>query len=139
MTEFQIPDLLHKAGLRVTKTRQAVLDELVSAGEQAISSAEIEQNLSGIDRITLYRILKVYEEKGLIHSVADGTGKTKYALCHEECSDGSHQHDHLHFHCRICNSTTCLEQNLPSAIQVPSGYLVEDIQLILSGICKDCQ
>ena len=64
---------------------QDVLQQLLAAGGSAVSSQEIEQNLKGIDRITLYRILKAFEEVGLIHSIADGSGKTKYALCSTSC------------------------------------------------------
>ena len=135
----KIIDLLQKADLRVTKSRKEVLDILVQSGDQAISSSDIEHTLSRIDRITLYRILKTFEESGLIHSVADGTGKTKYALCSHECTGGEHHDDHLHFYCRICETTTCLEKVQLPAVKLPTDYLVEEMRFVVAGVCKVCR
>lgn len=131
-------DMLHNANLRVTKSRKEVLYTLSEAGDQAITSNEIEHKLSQIDRITLYRILKAYEDAGLIHSVADGSGKTKYAMCSQDCTSDEHHDDHIHFHCRICEITTCLEQVIPPVMELPSDYIIEDLRFVVAGICKDC-
>lgn len=135
----KVVDLLQKADLRITKSRKEVLDILMQSGDQAISSHEIENTLNGIDRITLYRILKTFEETGLIHSVADGSGKTKYALCSHECSGGEHHDNHLHFYCRICDTTTCLDQVRLPMVKLPQHYEMEEIRFVAAGICKDCQ
>jgi len=133
-----IAHLLQGAELRVTKSRKLVLSHLEKAGDIAISSNEIEHNLPGIDRITLYRILKSFEESGLIHSVSDGSGKTKYAMCSHECSGGEHHDDHLHFHCRVCDTTTCLDQVILPTVQLPKDYQLEEKRFVATGICKDC-
>ncbi len=136
--ETVVKTLLHGTKLRITQARQDVLQQLVAAGGSAVSSQEIEQNLNGIDRITLYRILKAFEEVGLIHSIADGSGKTKYALCSTSCVGGDHRHDHIHFHCRICETTTCLEQKIPSKLQLPLNYAIEEMEFVVRGICDRC-
>lgn len=136
--EEKYANVLHNVNLRVTKSRKEVLQALTEAGDQAISSSEIEQKLPEIDRITLYRILKAYEDNGLIHSISDGTGKTKYAICSPDCTGGSHHDDHIHFHCRVCETTTCLEQVIPGNIQLPSEYVVEELSFVVAGVCKDC-
>ncbi len=133
-----ITHLLQEADLRVTKSRKLVLSHLDQAGDTAISSNDIEQSLSGIDRITLYRILKSFEESGLIHSVSDGSGKTKYAMCSHECSGGEHHDNHLHFYCRVCDTTTCLDQVVLPTVQLPKDYQLEEKRFVATGICKDC-
>lgn len=135
----KIIDLLQKADLRVTKSRRDVLRILVESGDQAISSSDIEHTLDNIDRITLYRILKTFEESGLIHSVADGTGKTKYALCSHECNGGEHHDDHLHFYCRICETTTCLEKVQLPPVRLPADYIIEEKRFVVAGVCKTCR
>jgi len=136
--QTEIKTLLQGRKLRITQARLDVLQHLVAAGDSAITSQEIEHNLKGIDRITLYRILKAFEEVGLIHSIADGSGKTKYALCSTKCTDGDHQHDHIHFHCRVCETTTCLEQKIPGTLQLPAKYSVEGMEFVVRGICDAC-
>lgn len=135
----KIIELLQNVDLRVTKSRRDVLGILVESGDQAISSSDIEHTLDTIDRITLYRILKTFEESGLIHSVADGTGKTKYALCSHECSGGEHHDDHLHFYCRICETTTCLEKVQLPPVKLPAEYLIEEKRFVVAGVCKACR
>ncbi|HEX8349604.1 MAG TPA: hypothetical protein VF598_06570, partial [Hymenobacter sp.] len=71
------PDLiaqtLTRHGLRQTPVRLGVLRAL-QAALYALSGHEIEQLLGpGIDRITLYRTLRSFEEKGLIHRVMDAS------------------------------------------------------------------
>ena len=139
MEERDFKRLLHGANLRVTKARKDVLDILAQAGDQAVSSSDIEDHLHSIDRITLYRILKTYEESGLIHSIADGTGKTKYALCSPDCNGGHHHDNHVHFYCRKCETTTCLDALIPADITLPQDYLVEEMQFVVSGVCQDCR
>jgi Fur family ferric uptake transcriptional regulator len=137
-TEYKILDMLQKADLRVTRSRKEVLDILCQSRDQAISSSHIEHTLVGIDRITLYRILKTFEESGLIHSVADGSGKTKYALCSQECTGGEHHDNHLHFYCRVCDTTTCLDKVQLPLVQLPHDYLIEEMRFVVAGVCKDC-
>ena len=138
MKDLEIRKMLQEAGLRNTQSRRDVLHHLVEAGEHAMTSHEIEQNIEDIDRITLYRILKTFEDAGLIHSVADGSGKTKYATCSTECKGGDHQHDHIHFHCRVCETTTCLDQVIPTTIRLPETYQVEHMEFVVSGVCSEC-
>ena len=133
-----IKTLLQERKLRITQARQDVLHHIIAADGNAVSSQEIEQQIEGIDRITLYRILKAFEEVGLIHSIADGSGKTKYALCSTSCTDGDHRHDHIHFHCRVCETTTCLEQKIPSTLHLPTNYSIEEMEFVVRGICNQC-
>ncbi len=134
-----ITTLLNKASLRVTKTRRDVLALLLSTHDRAISSHDIEVALPGIDRITLYRILKAFEEGGLIHAIADSTAKTKYAICRDGCVEAEqHQHNHVHFHCRSCDQTTCLDGLHAPAVTLPGSYHVEGIQYLVHGLCAHC-
>jgi Fur family ferric uptake transcriptional regulator len=135
----KVLDMLQRADLRVTRVRKEVLGILCQSADHAISSSDIENTLNGIDRITLYRILRSFEESGIVHSVVDGSGKTKYALCSSACSGGEHHDNHLHFHCRVCNTTTCLDKVHLPTVRLPKDYLIEDMRFVLAGVCKDCR
>ena len=54
----------------------------------------IEQHFKNFDRVTLYRLLNSFEEKGLIHKVFDANGDIFYAKC-QVCKDHNHQDDHI--------------------------------------------
>ncbi|WP_118972633.1 Fur family transcriptional regulator [Taibaiella koreensis] len=121
-----------------TAMRLRVLEYLV-AREAAVSLADVEKGLSHTDRITVYRTLKTFEEHHLVHSIEDGTGATKYALCAEECRPDTPHHDlHIHFHCRQCDETTCLPSTVLPALQLPEAYTAEEMSLTVQGICNKC-
>jgi Fur family ferric uptake transcriptional regulator len=72
-----------------TAMRLLVLDSLLKQ-RSAISLSDLEKALETADRITIYRTLKTFEDKGLIHIIDDGTGSPKYALCLEDCNASKH-------------------------------------------------
>jgi Fur family ferric uptake transcriptional regulator len=135
-----ITDLENKLSERKispTAMRVRVLEYLLSQ-EAAVSLADVEKGLGHTDRVTVYRTLKTFEEHSLVHSIEDGTGATKYALCEAGCEPGGrHQDLHIHFYCRLCNETTCLPAHIP-ALQLPEGYQAEDTNLTVKGICVQC-
>ena len=104
MNKQDIRDLLEKHGLRQTQNRIQVL-EVFSKEDIALSSHDIESELKSMDRVTLYRTLKSFEESGLIHKAHDETMTIKYALCGHDCSIAEHKDEHAHFHCEVCGKT----------------------------------
>ena len=130
--------ILKNSGLSRTETRFKILD-LFLASDKALSLAQIEASFEKLDRITLYRNLRTFESKGIIHRAVDGTNHPKYALCDEHCQAHSHQDNHPHFHCTVCEKTICLEDLVtPNLPKLPPGYQVVESNLILSGLCTDC-
>ncbi len=133
-----VQQLLEQHGLRKTAVRATVLHLFLSRPETALSSQDIERELGEMDRITLYRTLKTFEEKGLIHEAIDGGTKTKYALCPEACNVHEHHHEHAHFRCNACGKTTCLEEVHTPPVHAPRGFRVEQAHLVLEGKCDQC-
>ncbi|MBX2952649.1 MAG: transcriptional repressor [Leadbetterella sp.] len=132
-------DILKNTGLRVTETRQVILERFQEK-TAAISQSDIEGELGeNIDRVTVYRTLKTFVEKGIIHKILDDKGGIKYALCKEQCHPGHHHHDHLHFKCSVCLQTTCLEKNFIPEISLPAGYLKQEVNILVQGVCPNCK
>jgi Fur family transcriptional regulator, ferric uptake regulator len=129
--------ILKKHSLRVTPIRTDVIN-IFSAAGRALSSNDIETNLKDADRITLYRTLKSFEDKGIIHKAIDGTTTQKYALCEDECDEHHHHDEHVHFHCEKCENTFCLDHVYVPQVIVPEGFVVRDTNMIVNGVCKDC-
>ncbi|MEM1214603.1 MAG: transcriptional repressor [Bacteroidota bacterium] len=130
--------LLKDKNLRVTVVRTKVLDIFIQAGKKALANADIERQFEQLDRITLYRTLRSFEEKGLIHQVHDGTGTTKYAICAHGCTAHVHHDEHPHFHCTSCGKTVCLDTIALPEMQLPEGYQLTERQVILAGRCAEC-
>lgn len=125
--------------LRHTECREAILSTF-SERSAALSHSDLEMAVDDkYDRVTIYRTLKTFLEKGIIHKILDADGGTKYALCKTECTSETHRHDHVHFKCKLCGDTTCLESiNIPN-ISLPGGYEREDINLLIEGSCPNCK
>lgn len=129
---------LKEKQIQPTAMRLRVLEYLLEQ-HAAVSLNDIEKGLQHTDRVTVYRTLKTFEENSLVHSIEDGTGATKYAMCYDDCEPGGRHHDlHVHFYCRKCEETFCLPKSAIPALQLPAGYEMEEMNLTVKGICSKC-
>jgi len=129
--------LLKSHNLRITPFREQVL-ELFMVNDSAISSRNIQDELKSADRITVYRTLKSFIEKGLVHEAFDGTDTPKYALCEDHCNEHAHHDQHVHFHCHSCDQTFCVEDVEVPYVSTPKGFKVSSTNIILKGECEGC-
>jgi Fur family ferric uptake transcriptional regulator len=129
--------LLRDFNLRATPNREEIL-HLFLLKNYALSHSDIEKEIdNSLDRVTVYRTLKTFLDKGLIHKVLDDEGSLKYALCKEACNMAEHHHDHVHFKCTKCGQTSCLNVDVP-AIKLPKGYQAKEVNLLIQGVCERC-
>ncbi len=132
-------NLLRENKLKVTQPRLRVL-EIISAKDSAISQPELEKLLGKeTDRVTLYRILASFEEKGILHKVFDLHGTATYATCSHNCSEHKHEDQHIHFICSSCNSVICLEEISIPNIRVPKNFALQSVAVNAVGLCDKCQ
>jgi Fur family ferric uptake transcriptional regulator len=129
--------LLDQHHLKKTGPRLRVLS-MMADKNTATSQPDLENLMDDVDRVTLYRILNVFEEKGIIHKVFDLNGTANYAICNSNCEEHLHHDDHLHFNCTECNNVYCLnELDLP-VFNLPAGFQVEGFTLYATGLCPKC-
>lgn len=138
MFDKKVDDLLKKNHLSITGGRKKIL-ELFLQHEGALSHSDIERKAGEkFDRVTVYRTLQTFLEKGLIHSIPTADNSIRYALCKDNCSGGHHHDDHVHFVCSACGNTVCLEGVNVPAIHLPKGFIAEQVEMLVSGVCKSC-
>jgi Fur family ferric uptake transcriptional regulator len=133
----EIEKRLNDNGVRPTAMR-ILIYKYMAEKEVAAALTDIENAFAKADRTTLYRTLKTFEEKGIVHQIDDGTNISKYALCEPGCNCELEQDLHLHFHCNNCDETICLTKQKIPHINLPGGYIAEDANLVLKGICEKC-
>jgi len=130
--------ILKSYDIRKTGSRLDILRQFTEH-QHALSQPYLEKALDDqYDRVTIYRTLTLYQEKGLIHTVLDDSGAMKYALCRDTCSHAHHNHDHVHFKCNDCGQTTCLDEVLIPRLSLPSGYIPQEQNLLITGVCDQC-
>lgn len=123
--------------IKPTAMRELVL-KILSEQISAVNLAEIESKFDKADKVTLYRTLKTFEENKLIHSIDDGTGSVKYALCKETCQC-SPDDLHVHFLCTKCKQTYCMTDIPVPSVNLPIDFTLENINMVLKGVCANCR
>jgi Fur family ferric uptake transcriptional regulator len=136
--ETAVADILKRSQLSVTDSRKRIL-EFFHHANGALAHADIEK-LSGeqFDRVTIYRTLQTFVEKGIIHSIPTADNSIRYALCKDACAEGHHHDNHIHFMCDKCGTTFCLDHVSIPPVQLPQGFTLGQANLLVSGICKSC-
>lgn len=131
-------DILSKRGLKRTNGRIRILEIFLANEGMGLSESDIENRMAGsLDRVTIYRTLSTFQDKHLLHRIADDEGVIRYALCQPNCSH-QHVHDHVHFKCSNCKKTECLSNDLTAEISLPSGYIITETNFLVVGLCADC-
>jgi Fur family ferric uptake transcriptional regulator len=132
----EITTLLNSKKIKSTAMRILVLQFFLDKNT-AISLANLEEKFFFSERTTLYRTLKTFQEKGLVHQINDGTPSAKYALCNSTCSSKNHIDLHPHFYCEKCKETTCI-----NTISIPTINIektkINSAELLIKGICDLC-
>ncbi len=131
--------ILKKNSLSITDSRQRIL-ELFLQSSGALAHADIEKKTGEIFyRVTIYRTLQSFVEKGLIHLIPTTDNSIKYALCKDECQAGHHHDNHVHFICDECNKTICLDEVTIPSVKLPKGFKPQYSEMMVTGICGDCK
>jgi Fur family ferric uptake transcriptional regulator len=132
--------VLSEAGHKSGRARHAIIDLLAGQG-CALTALEIEDGLRGSDqrvgRASVYRILELLSERGLINRLEVGDGTARY----ERVDPGGDHHHHL-----VCNSCGRLvpfdDPDLERSIDRLSrrlGFRLHDHEVVLHGDCAACQ
>jgi Fur family transcriptional regulator, ferric uptake regulator len=132
--------VLDRAGHRKARARDAVI-ELLAGQSCALSALEIEDRLRAGDqrvaRASIYRILELLGEHGLIARLELGDGTTRYELI-----DPGGEHHH-HLLCDSCGRVVPFDdRELERAIERLSRRLefrADDHEVVLHGACRACQ
>ncbi|MBC7920685.1 MAG: transcriptional repressor [Ferruginibacter sp.] len=137
MKPTQLSGVFKDYQLRSTPVREEILEILIRK-EMALSLADLKPHLSGAsDRATVYRTLKTFLDKGIIHRVPDG-GNTKYAVSGRSGLSTRDGHEHVHFKCAQCGLTRCLEGVRIPEVRLPEGYAPREANLLVEGLCQTC-
>ena len=131
--------ILQKAGISKTSQRLAVLNILLKA-TTPLSVNTIRQSLetkTNIDKVTVYRILTLFRQRGIIREIASAGGANYFEMATLE------NPLHPHFSCRNCGAFTCLAP-LPftqaqELILSKDDYSIDHIEINISGLCACCR
>ena len=113
----------------------------VDAGQmeagRAVSQLDLETLLDTVDKSTISRTITLFLSHHLIHSIDDGSGSWKYAVCDDSCNCVL-KDLHSHFYCEKCHRTFCLEKIHIPVIDLPKGFTLHSVNYVVKGVCAGC-
>ena len=134
-----LEDLLKRNHLSITESRKKILSLFVNH-TGALAHGDIEKKAGEkFDRVTVYRTLQTFVEKGIIHNIPTSDNSILYALCKDNCEAGHHHDNHVHFICDVCDKTICLENVIIPEVKLPKGFTQKQTDVVISGICNECK
>lgn len=135
----RMTNIFKKNNLSVTAGRKKIL-ELFLKSEGALAHADIERTTGEhFDRVTVYRTLQTFVDKGIIHLIPTTDNSILYALCKDDCEAGHHHDNHVHFVCDECEKTICLEEVTVPEVKLPKGFKPKHAEMVVNGVCDDCK
>jgi len=129
---------LNEVDLRATPARIALMS-LLEKSEKPLTVKEmidfLEKKAIKTDPATVFRIVNLFSEKGLIKPIQLNEGKFRYELTDKA--------DHHHLVCEKCSNiediSDCNIKALEKDIEKKKKFKVTSHSLEFFGICADCQ
>ena len=128
--------ILKAVGIRITAVRLLIFRTIRNECSGIFNLAELEERLPTVDKSTIFRTLTVFQERHLLDIIDDGSGSQKYCVSSLDGSDANRRH--VHFSCRKCHKTVCLTDVELPRVSLPEGYLAEDVEYVVKGVCPVC-
>jgi Fur family ferric uptake transcriptional regulator len=131
--------MLTDAKLDPTENRRRVL-EVIGSNRFPLSAGDIYRTMERtgpINRVTVYRILDLLVDHGLVERISSGGRAFCYGMAPNE-----HHRPHPHFYCKRCGRMECLS---PESLRIDVSVLlqtfpgrIDKVEVRVDGICKDC-
>lgn len=134
-----ITRLLQEHGLSQTKHRQLLLD-IIGESHQFLTADQLYLEMvkqdASISLSTVYRIVDVFVQKGILRKVMMDTSNQAFF-------ELAHVHHCHHLICTNCHKVIHIEgcpiRDYEKNIANQYGFIVQDHKLELYGLCADCQ
>lgn len=132
--------IVRETGLKRTPLRIGVL-ELLLHDKQPLSAPQILAKLpKRTDKVTLYRTLKTFTQRKLLHRVRGDDQVWRYGLGELNAP----RHQHAHFVCDGCGTVECMSETPAPRKSAPRskvrrGYRIAYSEVLLHGTCPDCR
>lgn len=132
-------EMLQSHGLEPTPLREAVFKS-IGQESKPLSAVEIIVSIRrrrSINKVTLYRILDLLVEKGLVKRLSAGDRAFRYGM-----GENRHHPNHPHFLCTECGVMECLDHKfLPVDIEKyrnKGRRIIKHVDVRFDGICERC-
>jgi Fur family peroxide stress response transcriptional regulator len=130
-------DECRRLGIKATHQRREIYREVARTNEHPDVQTlflRVRQRVPEVSLDTVYRTLRMFEEKGLVARVASLDARTRFDAVTTQ---------HHHFVCVQCGEILDLYSEQLNALPVPPGGSafgeVQSVHVELRGVCKGCR
>jgi len=130
-----IEETLSSHHLKITGKRKALV-ELIAKAKKPVDAQFLIEHLQkdqDVDRVTVFRILNILTEHGILRKLEFGEGKARYEL---------NSSDHHHLICESCGSvedvSDCNIGELEAEISKKKNFHIKRHSLEFFGLCDRC-
>lgn len=130
-------EILHSHRLKKTAARLSIISALQKS-EMPLSENNMKEVMGELyDRVTFYRSVQTLTEAGIIHRIVADNVIIRYALTRNDKENrlGS---EHAHFYCLQCNTVICLGNVKTEYNRLPEGFVANQCEIIIKGLCNKC-
>lgn len=131
---------LKKHHVHLTQNRIAVF-KLLTESKTALSVAVImKKSKILLDRISVYRALKYFLQKGIVEIVPNNRGNASYILASDERGiETKSDNKCAYFVCSSCQHTEIISEPLQIKLNSLTQHQVSKYSLIIEGLCTSCK
>ena len=131
---------LREHQVHLTQNRIAVF-KLLTESKTALSVCTImNQSESILDRISVYRALKYFLQKGLVEIVPNNKGNSRYIIASSNNVNAKSRDEKCaYFICSTCQHTEIILAPVNIKIELLTKNHINKCSLILEGICGNCK
>jgi Fur family transcriptional regulator, peroxide stress response regulator len=137
MSFAEFAEKCREHGLKATQQRFEIYSELVSSDKHPDAESvytAIRKRMPSLSFDTVYRAMRMFEEKGVISRISPGLERTRYDANMER---------HHHFICGKCGKIIDLYSEDFNSIALPDSVgdigKVEYVHIEVRGICNKCR
>jgi Fur family ferric uptake transcriptional regulator len=142
ITAQQMQAAMEAAGLRVTRPRQALVEQIAGwarDGKDFTSETlwhSVQEQAPWVGRATVFRTIEVLAELGFLDRISFVDGTERY----HAVAPGTHHH---HLTCERCRQVVpidvCISPDLLEQVAQQTGFTVSGHRMELFGRCPKCQ
>ena len=128
---------LRSKGMKLTPQRRLILDIIHDSNDHLTANEildYIQARVSGVNKSTIYRTLKILEELGCIFK-----SKLGDRLFYHHAEGGHHNH----LVCRACGKNIKCDEDIYLLLELELndkyGFQVDFKHLVMNGLCNNCK
>lgn len=132
-TEAKLVDMLHKAGVRPSVQRIAIMSHIANLRKHPTVDEiynDLKESYPSMSRTTVYNSVHALVDARLVRELEIESGNMHYDL--------APQPHHSHFMCRRCHRIFDMAMPVIMPGEEASGFSIDTVDLYYKGLCPEC-